>query len=274
MWHDSFISDMTHVCTTWFVYIWDDSFICDTTHLYVTRLIYMRQDSFICDTTHLYETWLIYIRHDSFTYDVTLSNATWRQQWWRKRRKRPPEILKSQLTAHFATSTGNKIGRVIGYLIFRGYFRKRAVKLVALLRKEICKFWHPMHLRHPVCIFTTLYGSDFRVFLMDIMEEEEEAEGLADILKSHRCNQLVQRKIGRTLIFESCVTRTQYIELTLLYMCDALAIYVSRTHHIEHIILCMCLWWVDFWEFVPEAARRLAALEAATQAHTQTHTRT
>jgi len=30
-------------------------------------------------------------------------------------------------------------------------FRKRALWLVALLRKETCDSWHPMHLRHPIC---------------------------------------------------------------------------------------------------------------------------
>ena len=29
-------------------------------------------------------------------------------------------------------------------------FRKRAVQLVALLRKETCNLRHPMHFRHPI----------------------------------------------------------------------------------------------------------------------------
>ena len=36
---------------------------------------------------------------------------------------------------------------------FEVSFRKRALKLVALLQKETCNIRHPMHLRHPVSIY-------------------------------------------------------------------------------------------------------------------------
>jgi len=35
-------------------------------------------------------------------------------------------------------------------LSLEAIFCKRALKIMALLRKEICNLRHPMHLRHPV----------------------------------------------------------------------------------------------------------------------------
>ena len=43
-----------------------------------------------------------------------------------------------------------RVANPIGCLIFTGHFRKRALQLVALLRKMTCNLRHPMGLRHPV----------------------------------------------------------------------------------------------------------------------------
>ena len=49
-----------------------------------------------------------------------------------------------------------------------GHFCERALKLVALLRKEICNLRHPMHLRHPVASHSVLHTWSYLSLRSDV----------------------------------------------------------------------------------------------------------
>ena len=92
MWHDSFISDTTHLCDVTFSYTankwarYSDCcrrqlaipFACDLTRSYVTWRIHIWHDSSICGMTLSFVAWLIHMWHDSFVRDMTHSYVTWR----------------------------------------------------------------------------------------------------------------------------------------------------------------------------------------------------
>jgi len=128
MWHASSMRDMTHPCVTWLIHVWHDSSICDMTHPCVTWLIHMWHDSSMCDMTHPYVTWLIHVWHDSSIRRVTLQVHGIGY----------PKFLERTCDTGWP--------RLIWCLKLQVISRKRALWLVALLRKMTCNLRHPMKL--------------------------------------------------------------------------------------------------------------------------------
>ena len=119
---------LIHTCNMTNSYVWHDSFI---------RVTWLIRDSFIR------VTWLMHTRgmtHSCVRHDSSL---------WMRRDSFTPRIQMSG-AAHMTWLIRIGRWRPIGCLKLQVIFRKRALYLVALLRKMTCNLRHPMGLRHPV----------------------------------------------------------------------------------------------------------------------------